>query len=209
MSAVRAGARTFVSLGLGAQLGAEVAAEVEGVLGRADFRLSGAAGLHLTLAFLGEVERARLPALAAALAVELAGLAGPKLRLSGSGAFPSLARPRVLWVGVEERAAPGRLAACRAAVLAGLARAGLAELGAELGAERGVPAEGVTAHVFTPHVTVARPRGARSRVPEAFAALALAQPWTPAAVELCESLLGRPADRRYEVRARFPFRSAG
>jgi 2'-5' RNA ligase len=199
----RAEARTFVSLGLGAELGAEVAAEVESVLGRADFRLSGAAGLHLTLAFLGGVERARLPALAAALAAELAGLAGPQLSLSGSGAFPSLARPRVLWVGVEERAAPGRLAACRAAVLAGLARAGLAELGAE----RGVPAEGVTPHVFTPHVTVARPRGARSRVPEAFAALALAQAWTPAAVELCESTFGRPADRRYEVLARFPFLS--
>jgi len=196
VSPARDRARVFVALELGAELGAHVAAEVERVLGRGEFRLPAGAGLHLTLVFVGDVERAQLAALARALGEVLVGLVAPELRLSGTGGFPSFARSRVLWVGVEERAAAGRLAACRTAVLAGLARAGLAPMG-----------EGHEG--FTPHVTVARPRGARSRVPGAFGALRFERDWSPAAVALVESVLGRPEDRRYQALERFPFSGAG
>ncbi|MCR4399823.1 MAG: RNA 2',3'-cyclic phosphodiesterase [Syntrophomonadaceae bacterium] len=55
---------------------------------------------HLTVKFLGEVEEARV----AAVVQELRAAAGESppfvLRLLGAGAFPSLQRPRVLWLGV-------------------------------------------------------------------------------------------------------------
>ena len=191
MNAPREGARTFVALALGPELGERVARAVAEVLDARAFRLPYAEGLHLTLAFLGDVERARLAGLGSALAGALAGVAAPALRLGGTGAFPSLARARVLWVGVEERATTGRLAACHAAVRVALASAGLAA------DER-----------FAPHVTVARPRGARARLPEAFAALRFDLAWDPAAVELFESVPG-PGGSRYEVRARFPFPPLG
>lgn len=191
MSAARERARCFVALGLGAELGARVADEVARVLGPAEFRRVEGAGLHATLAFLGEVERARLRGLAGALGPAMVHFPAPALRLTGGGAFPDPRRPRVLWIGVAERAAPGRLLACRAAVLAGLAEAGFSGVGEEHAA-------------FTPHVSVARPRGARGGVPEAFAALELGLDWDPDAVTLYESRLD-PAGSRYEAVARFPF----
>lgn len=56
--------------------------------------------LHLTLAFLGDVPATSVPDLAARLARALAGTACFTARVVGVGAFPSLARPQVLWVGV-------------------------------------------------------------------------------------------------------------
>ncbi len=191
MSSARERARCFVALALGAELGARVAAEVERVLAPAEFRRPEGAGLHLTLAFLGEVERERLRGLTAALGPALVHFPAPQLRLTRGGAFPGLSRSRVLWIGVAERAASGRLAACRAAVLAGLAEAGFSGMGEEHAA-------------FTPHVSVARPRDPRAPVPAAFAALELWLDWDPDAVALFESRLG-PAGSRYEVVARFPF----
>lgn len=194
MTTARPRARTFVALALGAELGARVAAEVAAVLAR-DFRLTHGPGLHLTLAFLGDVERERIGVLAEAFARHAGALAPPQLRLTGTGAFPTLARARVLWVGVEERTGAGRLEACRAAVLAALAQAGFEGVGEEH--------EG-----FTPHVTVARPRGARARVPPAFGALRLGLAWDPAALELFESHMG-PGGSRYESLARLPFVEPG
>lgn len=66
-------------------------------------------GLHLTLRFLGPTPASLRPALEAA-ADEVASAATPfDVALSGGGAFPSLARPRSLWVGVA--AGGDRLAA--------------------------------------------------------------------------------------------------
>ena len=59
-------------------------------------------GLHLTLRFLGATPAALRPALQAA-ADAVAREAEPfEVALSGGGAFPSLAQPRSLWVGVSE-----------------------------------------------------------------------------------------------------------
>ncbi|MEO6029897.1 MAG: RNA 2',3'-cyclic phosphodiesterase [Candidatus Binatia bacterium] len=63
--------------------------------------------LHLTLKFLGDVDVGCIPALGERLRTVAATTAPFMLRVAGVGAFPSLARPRVLWVGVM---APGLLA---------------------------------------------------------------------------------------------------
>ena len=61
-------------------------------------------GLHLTLRFLGPTPETLLPALQEG-ADAVASTATPfEVQLSGGGAFPSLARPRSLWIGVREGA---------------------------------------------------------------------------------------------------------
>lgn len=57
-------------------------------------------GLHLTLKFLGEVEKSRVPAIRDALAVTQ-GTGAIRVEISGAGAFPNERVPRVLWLGVQ------------------------------------------------------------------------------------------------------------
>ena len=60
--------------------------------------------LHLTLRFLGQVGAASVPEVSAAITQLTAPVFG--LEVSGSGAFPKVGAPRVLWVGVTYRQAP-------------------------------------------------------------------------------------------------------
>jgi 2'-5' RNA ligase len=73
--------------------------------------------IHLTLAFLGQVDDATLGLLTAALAtIEAPGF---NLCFSGTGCFPDRRRPRVLWVGLEPESLLNSLASLvREAVLA-------------------------------------------------------------------------------------------
>lgn len=91
--------------------------------------------LHLTLAFLGEVEEAALECLIRALA----NIRAPAFTLcfSGTGCFPDRRRPRVLWAGLEPHPDLKRLAdSVRSAVN-----------------YCGIPLE---ERPFSPHITVAR-----------------------------------------------------
>jgi len=56
-------------------------------------------GWHLTLKFLGEVERPVLADLASELAPRVLGLGAVPVKLDKTGFFPSSMRPRVAWVG--------------------------------------------------------------------------------------------------------------
>ncbi len=98
-----------------------------------------AESLHLTLKFLGQVERSRIGDLTAAMAEASAAHAAFPLVLRGVGAFPKSARASVVWVGAETGAA--ELTALAADVDAACARIGFAP----------------EARPFQPHVTVARP----------------------------------------------------
>jgi 2'-5' RNA ligase len=61
--------------------------------------------LHLTLKFLGEIAERRLTNVADAVR-EVARRTGPfTITLTGAGAFPSVRRPQVVWVGVREGSA--------------------------------------------------------------------------------------------------------
>ena len=71
-------------------------------------------GMHVTLRFLGPTPASRVAELDEALGPVLCGFAPLELRVRGVGAFPSPARPRVLWANVE--AISGDLALVRQAV---------------------------------------------------------------------------------------------
>lgn len=60
---------------------------------------------HLTLKFLGEVRSERVDQIGGVLARVAAGCSPFSARIGGFGAFPSIRRPRVLWVGVEPTSA--------------------------------------------------------------------------------------------------------
>lgn len=68
-------------------------------------RWAAESSLHLTLRFLGEVDAARTGPIGEALAGAVR-LARPfTLGLGGVGAFPSLGKPRVVWLGIERHPA--------------------------------------------------------------------------------------------------------
>lgn len=142
--------------------------------------------MHLTLRFLGETDAALVGPLGDALQAALGGLPAPLLHVTRAGAFPGLARPSVLWVGVG-----GDLEA--------LSRAGAA-LGRELDALGLPPAD----KPFAPHLTIGRvrrdaDRAAQARLGERVRALqpVEAPPWRAEHVTLFRSDL-RPAGPVYQ-----------
>jgi RNA 2',3'-cyclic 3'-phosphodiesterase len=96
-----------------------------------------AKNIHLTLKFLGEVSVSNLDMLQEALLAEAAGHKPLEFSVGGLGGFPSLQRPRVVWVGVE---APAELGAVQVGLDHRLARLGYA------------PEE----RPFSPHLTLGR-----------------------------------------------------
>jgi 2'-5' RNA ligase len=107
----------------------------------APFRWAATEQLHVTLAFLAEVEERRVDELTERLTRAAARRTPFETALAGGGAFPNPARARVLWAGLDLDDAGhtelDRLAAgCRAAAN----RAGIA----------------VDGQRFRPHVTLAR-----------------------------------------------------
>jgi len=81
-----------------------------------------AEALHVTLAFLGEVDGASAAPLASALAEAVAPLAPFPARIAGAGAFPPRGGARVLWLGLEP---PAPLVALAGAVRGAIAGCGL------------------------------------------------------------------------------------
>ncbi len=71
----------------------------------------GPAQLHVTLKFLGEIVEESAWAIRDRLGEKLAGRSAFEVEVRGVGAFPDRARPRVIWVGLEEADALTRLAA--------------------------------------------------------------------------------------------------
>jgi 2'-5' RNA ligase len=145
--------------------------------------------MHLTLAFLGETKPDRVAAITTALSRAAARVPPLHLTAAGLGCFPSAARARVLWAGVEGDT--DGLGALQRQVAAGLHRLGHV----------------IEARAFRPHVTLAR-----SRTPideagvEAVKAL-LARPyppfgsWRALEVELIQSHLAQGGSRYTTIAA--------
>ena len=98
-------------------------------------------GMHLTLKFLGNVPEEQLPTLGDALEAVARQFAPFAVTVAGTGVFPNLRRPRVLWAGVQSADTP--LAALAAAVDLAMA-------------EHGFPRE---PRPFSPHLTLGRVKG--------------------------------------------------
>jgi 2'-5' RNA ligase len=96
-------ARSFIALVLDEPTRAAVSAQVERLrsLSRAVAWVP-AANLHVTLKFLGDRDDAELLAAAEALGAVAAATASFAVKLFGLGAFPGMARPRILWVGLAD-----------------------------------------------------------------------------------------------------------
>lgn len=133
---------------------------------------------HVTLAFLGELSSGQRQQLSVGLNPLAAGTAPLPARLSASGAFPSAARARALWVGV---------------VSAGLDV--LAEGVRRAAADARISLDGKP---FRPHITIARSRAdaAQNDVPLLLRTLTVADgaTWEVSRFVLLESSGGpRPA----------------
>jgi 2'-5' RNA ligase len=93
--------------------------------------------IHLTLKFLGDVSISNLHLLTELIQSEVSSHHQFEISVGGSGAFPNLRQPRVIWVGVE---APPELSAIQNVVDTATARLGYAR------EER----------AFSPHLTLGR-----------------------------------------------------
>ena len=175
--------RLFVAVNLDAAVKQAIAEAVEPL--RASERAVSwvaEANLHLTLRFLGEQPAELVSPLAEALRGVAAEVPAHALTLGGFGAFPTIRRPRVLWLGVQ----------------ANVASAALYQKVDDACASLGLGRE---ARDFHPHVTLGRvrPRSTPSPATLADAARLLDTTWmTPVtSVDLMSSRLG-PGGARYE-----------
>jgi 2'-5' RNA ligase len=110
------------------------------------------ANLHVTLKFLGQIEEARVAPIAEAIGAVATRTTAFELGVRGLGAFPTPARPRIVWIGLEP-AAP------------------LAALAGDLDAALGTLGIARESRPFAAHVTLGRVRETR-RNPALAAALA-------------------------------------
>jgi 2'-5' RNA ligase len=60
-------------------------------------------GIHLTLKFLGDTPRTRVPQIEAALQRACLGFEPFEFSVEGRGCFPNTRRPRVVWVAVRDK----------------------------------------------------------------------------------------------------------
>ena len=93
--------RTFVAFGIPATLGERLARlQTQLAAQIPEVRWSETRPFHLTLAFLGDVADVDLNPVCKAVSAASGPFAPFTMRIEGVGAFPSPARPRVLWAGL-------------------------------------------------------------------------------------------------------------
>jgi 2'-5' RNA ligase len=135
--------RTFIAIKLDEALHRRLARlqdELKPAVPHGSVRWVAPENIHLTLKFLGDVEPARIEAIAAAMRAAAAGAQPCSFEVAGLGCFPNTRRPNVIWVGLSETS--GALAALQAAIETELSRLGF-------------PPE---ARGFSPHLTLGRVR---------------------------------------------------
>lgn len=179
---------------IGIALPPEIRASLHGL--QQDLAASGAdvkwvepANLHVTLKFLDEIT----PEQAEAVKMMLGRLAGKaaafSLGLSCVGAFPSLAVPRVIWVGLEE------------------GKELLARLAASIEEEARARSLRKEERPFSPHMTIGRVRSSRGHqaLTQALREAIWTPPpaWTVGALTLYQSVLS-PAGPRYTALTEVP-----
>jgi RNA 2',3'-cyclic 3'-phosphodiesterase len=95
--------------------------------------------MHLTLKFLGDIASSHVDFLKQLLTREAESHSQFYLQLGGLGSFPTLRRPRLLWIGIH---APADLSSLQKGIEAGTSRLGYEQ----------------EEHPFSPHLTIGRIR---------------------------------------------------
>jgi 2'-5' RNA ligase len=97
--------RAFIAI----ELSSDILAQVERLQGRVRqdlppglVRWVRPEGIHLTLKFLGDVDRAALPEIEQALRAACSPHPPFVLHIADLGCFPNPRRPRVIWIGIED-----------------------------------------------------------------------------------------------------------
>jgi 2'-5' RNA ligase len=181
--------RIFLALNFSVAVTRKIAEEVERLkapMGDAGFRVAWvpAANLHLTLKFLGSIPEELVEGVTGACRRVAARHRPIEASAAGLGAFPSAAKPSVLWVGVE--AGPALVALQRDV------EAAMVELGFEK-EER----------AFHPHVTVGRVKEARGPATDLWKSDAAMGSSALPEIIIYESRT-RSAGAEYVARARVP-----
>lgn len=96
--------RAFVAV----ELPRDIRERLQDLSGRLQEKLSGLPlrwlpidNIHLTLKFLGDISQTNVEVIAGILQAEVQSLSKFEIGVGGLGAFPSMQRPRVIWVGVQ------------------------------------------------------------------------------------------------------------
>jgi 2'-5' RNA ligase len=147
--------------------------------------------LHVTLAFLGEVDDSRVDDVRAAAGGVVRRHVPFKATISGSGVFPDWRRPRVVWFGIEDAG-------------------GMQQLGNDINAmstSLGFPPD----HPFRPHLTIGRVPNRltpdqRDQLRSMLSVLTVAHPFDVRRVILMRSTLS-PSGSEYSEVGSFPLRA--
>jgi 2'-5' RNA ligase len=96
--------RCFIAI----DIGEGVRKEIESIVGelrkfKADVRWIRVKSIHLTLKFLGETDEKNLPHIQERLTAIASQHGDFTVGVMGTGVFPDYSRPRVIWVGIEDR----------------------------------------------------------------------------------------------------------
>jgi RNA 2',3'-cyclic 3'-phosphodiesterase len=166
--------RAFFGLPLPDPLREELEGYISACAGIAPgFRWTPASNLHLTIRFIGSVERDVVDDIARRL--DELDLRGFEIELADIGVFKRGRRVRVVWIGL--RAGGEEAVALAAQVEAECGRAGLAP----------------ESRPFQPHLTLARARDRDGTALPPLPSLPALPPWRAADLVLYSSHLGRPA----------------
>ena len=132
--------RTFIAVEIPSHVQKKIQQETEPLrkaIGASFVRWVSIQNVHLTLKFLGDVSPASVDTLTQMLRAEADSCPEFDMQISGLGSFPSLRRPRVLFIGIQ---APAELEALYRGIESACARLGYESEG------RG----------FSPHLTIGR-----------------------------------------------------
>ena len=132
--------RTFIAVEIPSEMQKKIQATVEPLhkeLGSSLIRWVPVQNIHITLKFLGDVSPASVDHLTQILRAEADTCSTFSITISGLGSFPSLKRPRVLFIGIQ---APAELEALQRGIESACARLGYES------EKRG----------FAPHLTIGR-----------------------------------------------------
>jgi len=141
--------RAFIAIDLTAEIQRELnilSEELNRIVPPRSVRWIPANNIHLTLQFLGDIPTDNIPGIRTVLETVANDCPRFDLNLGGIGAFPSIKRPRVIWVGVE---APRYLYKLQSQIESGLEKAGILPDDHRDERSRG-------SKKFSPHLTVGR-----------------------------------------------------